>query len=123
MLINLSNHPSTRWNEKQMNATIEEYGSVQDIQFPNIPPAATTKEVQQMAKTYVQQIRELAKDEDNQPFAAHVMGEMTFMFRVVKLLRRSGIECVASTTERNTIENEDGSKTFLFNFVQFRVYD
>ena len=123
MLINLSNHPSTRWNEKQMNATIEEYGSVQDIQFPNIPPAATTKEVRQMAKTYVQQIRELAKNEDNQPFAAHVMGEMTFMFRVVKLLRRSGIECVASTTERNTIENDDGSKTFLFNFVQFRAYD
>ena len=122
MLINLSNHPSTRWNEKQMNATIEEYGSVQDIQFPNIPPAATSKEVQQMAKNYVQQIRELAKDEANQPFAAHVMGEMTFMFRVVKLLRRSNIKCVASTTERDTIENADGSKTFKFDFIQFREY-
>lgn len=123
MLINLSNHPSTRWNEKQMKAAITQYGNVQDIQFPNIPPAATSKEVQQMAKKYVQQIRELAKQEANQPFAAHVMGEMTFMYRVVKLLRRSGIKCVASTTERNTIENEDGSKTFLFNFVQFRAYD
>jgi hypothetical protein len=105
-----------------MNATIEEYGSVQDIQFPNIPPAATSKEVQQMAKNYVQQIRELAKDEANQPFAAHVMGEMTFMFRVVKLLRRSNIKCVASTTERDTIENADGSKTFKFDFIQFREY-
>ena len=122
MLINLSNHPSTRWNEKQMNATIEEYGSVKDIQFPNIPPAATTEEVQKMAKDYVQQIRTLAKQAENQPFVAHVMGEMTFMYRVVKLLRRSNIKCVASTTERDTIENADGSKTFKFNFIQFREY-
>lgn len=122
MLINLSNHPSTRWNETQMNAAITQYGSIQDIQFPNIPPAATTKEVQKMAKKYVQQIRTLAQKEANQPFAAHVMGEMTFMYRVVKLLRRSNIKCVASTTERDTIEHPDGSKTFKFNFIQFRTY-
>lgn len=122
MLINLSNHPSTRWNDKQMQTAKAQFGNVKDIQFPNIPPAATSKEVQKMTKTYVQQIRTLAKEPQNQPFAAHVMGEMTFMYRVVKLLRRSNIKCVASTTERDTIENPDGSKTFKFSFVQFREY-
>ena len=50
------------------------------------------------------------------------MGEMTFVFRMVKLLKRRKIKCVASTTERNVIEHEDGSKTFHFEFVQFREY-
>lgn len=122
MLINLSNHPSTRWNDKQIQTTLATYRSVHDIAFPNIPPAATAEEVQKLAATYVQQILELANKPENQPFAAHVMGEMTFMYRVVSLLLRANIKCVASTTERDTIENADGSKTFKFNFVQFREY-
>jgi hypothetical protein len=122
MLVNLSNHPSERWNNTQMNAAIQQYRNVKDITFPNILPTATTEEVQRMAKSYVHQIQILAQNETNQPFAVHVMGEMTFIYRIVLLLHRSNIKCIASTTERNTIENPDGSKTFLFNFVRFRAY-
>lgn len=122
MLINLSNHPSTGWKDKQLDTAIAQYGTIQDIPFPNIPPTATAEAVQQLAITYVQQIQKLAQDEANQPFAAHIMGEMTFTFRVVQLLRQSGIYSIASTTKRDTIEHQDGSKTFKFNFVQFRAY-
>ena len=122
MLINLSNHPSTRWNEKQMNAATTQYQSVSDLAFPNVPPAADEKTIQKMAKQLVRQIKEMQITASHEPFAVHIMGEMTLIFRVIKLLKRAKIKCVASTTERNTIENEDGSKTFLFNFVQFREY-
>jgi hypothetical protein len=105
-----------------MQTTIQEYGSVQDLQFPNVPPKATEQDIKKMAKTLVKEIKMLASQRENQPFVAHVMGEMTLMFRVVKLLKRAKIKCVASTTERNTIEHPDGSKTFKFDFQQFREY-
>ena len=122
MLINLSNHPSTRWNEKQIQVGLEQFQSIQDLPFPNVPPAANERTIQKMAKQLVLQIKEIQKNSPKETFAVHVMGEMTLIFRVIKLLKRANIKCVASTTERNTIENEDGSKTFLFNFVQFREY-
>jgi len=105
-----------------MQTAIQEYGSVQDFQFPNVPPKATEKDIKKMAKKLAKEIKTFAKKAENQPFAAHVMGEMTLMFRVVKLLKRAKIKCVASTTERNTIEHADGSKTFKFDFQQFREY-
>jgi hypothetical protein len=122
MLLNLSNHPSTRWSEEQRERAIKEYHNIQDMSFPNVPPAATAAEIKTMAADYVQQIRGLAKAEGNQPFAVHIMGEMTLIFRVVSLLKRSKITCVASTSERNSIENADGSKTMQFKFIQFREY-
>jgi hypothetical protein len=75
-----------------------------------------------LANDYVKQIRILAKADENQPFAVHIMGEMTLIFRIITLLKRSKIVYVASTSERNTIENEDGTKTILFEFIQFREY-
>jgi hypothetical protein len=122
MLLNLSNHPSTRWSDKQRQTAIEKYGNIQDMPFPNVPAAATSEEVEILANDYVQGIRGLAKVENNLPFAAHVMGEMTLVFRIVTLLKQSDITCVASTSERNSVENADGSKTIQFEFIQFREY-
>lgn len=121
MFINLSNHPSYKWNDKQIQTAQQQFGEVKDIPFPNIPPSATTEEVQQMVDRYVQQIQQLVKA-THRPFAVHVMGEMTFVYNFVKRLHGLDIPCVASTTERNTIDNPDGSKTFKFDFIQFRAY-
>jgi hypothetical protein len=123
MLLNFSNHPSSRWGEKQTQTAIEKYGRIQDLPFPNVPPSASSEDLKTLASHYVKQFRALAKASENQPFAVHIMGEMTLIFRIISLLKRSKITCVASTTERNTIEHEDGSKTFLFDFIQFRPYD
>jgi len=122
MLVNLSNHPSAKWGEKQKNTAIEQYGNVEDIPFPQVPPTATSEDIKAMAAAYVKQIRELAKVKNNQPFAVHIMGEMTLIFRIISLLKRTNIRCVASTTFRDTIDHPDGSKTFKFEFIQFREY-
>lgn len=122
MLLNLSNHPSTKWGKKQTQTAIEKYGNIQDMPFPHVQPTATSEDIKKLAADYVKQIRTLAKAEENQPFAVHIMGEMTLVFRIIKLLKRSKITCVASTTFRDTIENPDGSKTFKFEFIQFRTY-
>jgi hypothetical protein len=123
MLLNLSNHSSTKWGDKQRQTATKNYGNIQDMPFPNVPPAATSEAIKVLANGYVTQVRALAKAEKNQPFAVHIMGEMTLIFKIITLLKRSKIVCVASTSERNAIENEDGTKTILFEFIQFRTYD
>jgi hypothetical protein len=122
MLLNLSNHSSTKWGDKQTQTATQKYGNIQNMPFPNVPPAATSEEIKVLANGYVTQIRALAKAEGNQTFAVHIMGEMTLIFRIITSLKRSKIVCLASTSERNTVEHEDGTKTILFEFIQFRTY-
>ena len=42
--------------------------------------------------------------------------------KAVELLKENGYHCYASTTKRNVIEKEDGSKVSVFEFVKFREY-
>lgn len=115
MLLNLSNHPSSKWTTEQLAVAEKMYGNIKDIAFPQIPPAATKKEVRQLAKDYFLKIKE------NIPKAVHVMGEMTFTYALVKKLKKANITCVASTTNR-IVEEKDHKKIVQFQFVQFRAY-
>ena len=119
MFINLSNHPSDKWSSEQRAAALA-YGEIKDIQFPNIPPDATTQEVYNLAQGYYQQITTISNQETQTPM--HIMGEMTFTCTLIAMLQKGGFRCVAATSQRNTVENPDGSKTIVFNFVQFRDY-
>lgn len=49
------------------------------------------------------------------------MGEMNFTYALVSKLKAHNIRCVASTTKRETVE-ENGVKISKFNFVRFREY-
>ena len=49
------------------------------------------------------------------------MGELTFTFALVSKLKALGIPAIASTTERNSVE-ETGVKSSVFEFVKFRSY-
>lgn len=118
MLINLSNHPSQYWGNRQMEAA-RCYGDVVDLPFPVVAPDADSQELQILAQDCVQKI--LSLDKGNR-ITVHIMGEMTLSFIVVKLLKEKGIRCVASTTERKTTYNDDGAKLSEFSFVKFREY-
>lgn len=115
MLLNLSNHPSPTWSAAQLQAATAQYGSVQDLPFPNIPPDATADEVRRLAEQYEAEVRRV------DPAAVHLMGEMTFTFALVNRLQAFGIPCIASTTER-IAEEREGQKIVTFRFVQFRNY-
>ena len=116
--INLSNHPTKLWTEKQL-AAAEKYGKVMDMEFPHIKADMSAEDIEDVAEEYVQKIREIAKDYTP---TVHIMGELNFVFHVVTRLKERGIECVASTTERHVEENADGSSTRHFDFVRFRRY-
>ena len=115
--VNLTNHPSARWSEAQLQAA---GGDVVDVPFPNVPPAAGRDEVESLANHVVEQVLDL------NPGTVLVQGEMTLTYRVVSALHQHGVKVVAATSERRVVEttNEDGStdKRVVFSFVQFREY-
>lgn len=119
MLVNISNHPSQKWNEKQLS-TAQAYGEVVDLPFPQVCPQATPKDIAKIAEETVAEVQNLVSPQNA---TIHVMGEMNLTYRLVRELTQIGYCCVASTTERITVENPDGSKISVFNFVQFRSYE
>jgi len=121
MLINLSNHNSNNWSEAQWNSATKDYNVIIDIDFPVVDPNWSPDEVSYLAFTYSQKCIKLLKNSTDILNAVHIMGEMTFCFALINILKKEGIMCVASTTERNTMEI-NGKKTSVFNFIKFREY-
>ncbi len=120
MLINLSNHPSSRWDTPQIQAAVQ-FGEITDMPFPEIEPEWDSKQVEQLAEVYFNKITTIAREKDAVP-VVHVMGEYSFCFKLVVLLKKAGIKAVVSTSKRHSVKNPDGTKTIQFNFVQFRPY-
>lgn len=117
MLLNLTNHPLAAWSSEQRAAAEAQFGAIQDMPFPNIPPHWTDAEVAQLAQEYADKIAAMPA-----PLTVHLMGEMTFTCTLVRRLQARGIACVASTSERISEEKPDGQKLITFRFVQFRAY-
>lgn len=121
MLLNLSNHPSTTWPEAQRRAALEQFGEVTDLAFPKVPPEAGLEQIDALAREYLEKIS-AHQSTGGKPFAVHLMGEMTFTYTLINLLRQRGIPCLASTTERTVTEEQDGRKVSHFRFIRFRPY-
>lgn len=119
MFINLSNHPSAKWLPEQTETAVRSYGDICDLPFPNIRPEASDAEVKDLANAYFRTIRQMAEPAKD---AIHVMGEMTFTFALVQLLKADGYTCVASTTRREVVETGLDTRIATFRFVQFRPY-
>ena len=119
MLLNLSNHPSVHWSKEQMEMALNVYGAIEDLPFPNVPSELSTEGVIQLAKDYAERIAHYSSPITH----VHLMGEMTFVVALVRLLQSAGIIVVCSTTNRIVLEELNGQKTVKFEFVQFRVYD
>lgn len=120
MLINLTNHPSSRWSDKQ-KAAAEVYGEIVDLPFPVIDEAGDEKYIATLADEYLNKIVNLS---DTQSVVVHLMGEQTFSYALIKRLRERGITCVASTTKRIVKEEVPGKKSeVIFQFERFRAYE
>lgn len=118
ILINFTNHPYEDWSTEQKQAAVS-FGNVIDLPFPMISPEASSDEIRSLTNEYVHKIEEIS---ENKIVTVHVMGEMNFVFSIVTILKAKGYRCIASTTDRDVQINEDGIKTAIFKFHQFRDY-
>lgn len=119
MLVNFSNHISSKWSAKQTEMAENLYGSVFDLQFPSVDPNGDCQYISDMADCYVEKIKQVGSSSD---VTVHIMGELNLSFTLVCKLQKIGYKCVASTTERIVNEIGPDKKEVLFNFVQFREY-
>ena len=94
------------------------YGEIVDLPFPAVAPDGDEDYIAALADKYCSKVLEYAK---TQTVTVHLMGEMTLTFALLQRLQIQGVPCVASTTQRETVE-EDGVKKSIFRFVKFRKY-
>lgn len=120
MLINLSNHPSSNWDSFQHESAAP-FGEIIDIPFPEIDPDWDSQQIKELAREYLQRIKTLAGEESAVP-VVHIMGEYSFCYQLVEMLKNHGIDAVVSTSKRQSVINSDGTKTIRFDFVKFRNY-
>lgn len=127
MFINISNHPSSKWNTEQIEAAKKLGREIIDIPFPSVDPTLNKVEVFGLAK----EVTNIVFNKTNQGGClinyVHIMGESGFVYALIKIIEQNrkfftGIYiCVHSTTER-IVEEKDGQKISTFKFVQFREY-
>ncbi len=122
MLLNLTNHPFDKWEEKQKTEALRIYSTVADLPFPVVNPEWGEEEISALVKEYIEQCLGLLHGSTDKYKAVHVMGEFTFTYAVVKGLSKSGVACIASTSERLVTEEQPGRKTIIFRFVRFRRF-
>ena len=120
MLVNLSNHPSSKWNEDQLKAA-ELYGGVVDMPFPVVDPMGDSAYFDSLVDEYESKIGRMTD-----VAAVMVQGEFVLTYRLVNRLKKHGITCVSAETRRNTVESVDGDgnlvKTSVFKFEKFMEY-
>lgn len=119
MLINLSNHPSAKWPENQINVATQLYGNVVDLPFPNVDPTGDEEYITNLANEYLAKVLEIAQQDI---VYVHIMGEMTLTHKLVNMLSINNITCIASTTQRIVEEGPAGEKIVTFRFERFRRY-
>jgi CRISPR-associated protein Csx16 len=113
--INLTNHPSSKWDDGQIKAAHALAGRIEDVAFPAVPPDADEKAIRTLADECLSQVP---------PETTHalVQGEFTLTFELVRRLQARRITCLAATTTRNVEEEANGHKVSSFAFVRFRAY-
>ena len=121
MLINLSNHPLSTWSALQIETAQKQFGEIMDLPFPKINPELNETEIENIADDYFDKIISILNISIDKTNAVHVMGELNFTFNIVTKLLNKEINCIASTTERNT-KNIGDKKLTEFKFVKFRRY-
>ena len=120
MLLNLTNHPYSQWDDNHKQAA-NKYGDCIDLPFPPINPDGDEEYIDNLANEYLDKILELKAEQDAE-VTVHLMGEMTFSFALVEKLKSNGIPCIASTSERVSQDLGNGQKEITFKFIRFRNY-
>lgn len=122
--LNISNHPSDKWQVGQSEAALNlpEIRQIRDVPFPNIPPAASASTVREMAFELLYALQ--ADGLDPAQDVAMVQGEFSFTHHLTCALEALGMRVVVGCSERKAeeITLADGvvRKVSTFDFVQFR---
>lgn len=119
MFVNVSNHPSELWLDKQKECALC-YGDIVDVTFPAIHKDYDSNKYDELVELYYERIMGLYPD------VVMVQGEFVFTYRLVGKLKASGIRVVSARSERVCQEFKDENnvihKHSIFEFIDFVNY-
>lgn len=121
-LLVISNHPPEKWEDEQKKG----WDEIEYIPFPEIDPNASRKDVSEMARLFLLQLKKLLDMEPN--LYVCLQGEFTFFFEFAYYLFSDfpwyRERFVFPTTQRIVEEQKlpDGSvsKLYKFKFIKWR---
>lgn len=121
MLINLSNYPSENWVTEQLDEAHQKYGRVLDIPFPIISPISSLEQINIIVMEYFERITSILDITESKSNAVHIIGDLTFSFHLLLLLKEADIKAICSTS---IIANDElnSSDSLKLKFVRFREY-
>jgi len=122
-LINISNHPSSRWSQQQLDSAKQFCEQIIDVQFPLVDPNASEREIHQLASDIFQKhILSLPEWKNS---VVMVQGEFSLSYALFMLCKSNALPVVIPTTKREAHEKvlPDGSviKKAIFRFVRWRI--
>lgn len=112
--INFTNHPSSLWDEKQLQAA-QEFGEIVELPFPSVDVSCEKEDIEEMAEELVRKICIL------NPSAVLCQGEFGLTYQVVKRLKEKKIRVLSACSERKVIQ-KGNEKVAIFRFEKFREY-
>lgn len=119
MLLNITNHPSRKWNSKQIIAS-EVYGEIVDMPFPSISPYLESREIDVIVGEYLEKVQAY-----DQPVVL-LQGEFIFTYRLTQCLKENGYKVIATRSDRRTVEFTDKhgytDRRSEFEFVGYMEY-
>lgn len=113
--VNLSNHPTEKWDDAQRRAALNFAEFIVDVEFPAVPPDADEKAIGVLADNCLARIPRKATH-------ALVQGEFTLTVELVRRLQARGVTCLAATSTRDVQKEAGGRKVSSFTFGRFRAY-
>lgn len=113
--VNLSNHPSGRWDEPQRAAAAALGTSVLDVPFPTVPATLGVGGLPALVEETLTRIPGDAR-------VVMVAGECTLTAALVVALQARGVRCVGPSSERFVEHEAGGEKRVSSRFVRFRDY-
>ena len=108
MLVNISNHPASKWSKEQHDIAAMLFGEVYDLPSPEIPPEWNGFEVCECIDDFINEHWNLF----NPLNSILLAGELSFCIALYHRLQTYNIRCYVTTSQRNTF--------IRFRFVQFR---
>lgn len=87
MLINLSNHPLSGWDTKQLEAATR-YGKLIELPFPEVDPTKDEKYIQSICQNFQAKVEILFSKSCDQFNAVHIMGEHNLTYALVEKLKK-----------------------------------
>ncbi len=116
MLINLSRIPSTNWGPLQIKTSLDEFESINDLEFPKIEPNLSELEIIKLAEPLISKCVKLFSNADKNN-AVYVDADPIFSFYFAKSILERGYRCISPSFD----ESRNDSSIYK-KFVKYREY-